>query len=234
MKIVLSPCSSGLLSELIERREKKCVLYCDFYVANIIYEQNLFLPEDFLLYPDSNLMHFALRIIGKKKIRKTISTDLIDELFNVLNINKCRIFLFGDRQSILEKILLEINVNYPYINVVGSNEGYNYNSNEVTAKINKLHPEILLVGLGAGRQEKWIVNNYNNLPELLIISVGGYFQFLSGAKKRAPIGFRNISLEWLYRLITEFRDIWKKYSIIVVKFLYRVITKKIILDYHSN
>ena len=103
---------------------------------------------------------------------------------------------------------------------------------EVIHDIIKCQPDILLVGLGAGRQEKWLVDNYAKLPSVISFSVGGYFQFLSKTKKRAPYLFRKFQLEWFYRVITEFNTIWKKYSIGAIKFLYRVFSKKIEFIYH--
>jgi len=92
----------------------------------------------------------------------------------------------------------------------------------------------LLVGLGAGRQENWLINNYTYLPSIIILSVGGYFQFLSKVKKRAPLYFRRINLEWLYRVITEFNSVWKKYSIFVIKFIYRILTNKINFTFSTD
>ena len=62
------------------------------------------------------------------------------------------------------------------------------------------------------------------------MSVGGWFQYLAGNKKRAPLIFRKIHLEWLHKLFYEFPRVWKRYLIGIPQFYFRVFTKKIIIN----
>ncbi len=117
--------------------------------------------------------------------------------------------------------------------ISGSHNGYDFIDQEVISKINDSGAEILFVGLGAGRQEKWIAENDNKLNCKLIMSCGGWFQYLAGYKKRAPSIMIKLYLEWLYKLLTEFPRVWQRYLIGVPKFFYRIITKKIILSFDS-
>jgi N-acetylglucosaminyldiphosphoundecaprenol N-acetyl-beta-D-mannosaminyltransferase len=91
-------------------------------------------------------------------------------------------------------------------------------------------PDILFVGLGVGRQENWIIENFTKLNVPLIMSVGGWFRYLAGTRKRAPKFLRLLHLEWLYKLLTEFNRVWKRYLIGVPLFFYRVLTKKILIE----
>ncbi len=106
-------------------------------------------------------------------------------------------------------------------------KGYNFNTNEVIKRINDSNTDILFVGLGVTRQEKWIIENYKYINVELIIAVGGWFQYLAENKKRAPKFLRQLHLEWLIKLINEFSVVWKRYLIGVPLFFYRVLTKKI-------
>jgi len=232
--INLKSFSISSFEEAIYKKEKKCILYCDFNVANIIYEQNIEIPPNFTLYPDSSLMHFTLKLFYGTKIDKSISTDIQDQVLNLINKNKLKLYLFGDKEEILAIIKKNLLIIYHNISIVGYHSGYSYNSLEVIDDIKNTNPDILLVGLGAGRQENWLINNYTYLPSIIILSVGGYFQFLSKVKKRAPLYFRRINLEWLYRVITEFNSVWKKYSIFVIKFIYRILTNKINFTFSTD
>jgi N-acetylglucosaminyldiphosphoundecaprenol N-acetyl-beta-D-mannosaminyltransferase len=234
MQIILQKFGLASVENAIREKVRKCVLYCDFNVVNIIYEKNLKVPKDFILYPDSNLIHFVLNCFYRVKVNKIVSTDLLDQLLNFCNKNKLKIYLFGDRDEILVKIKDNLKIKFPNISVVGYMNGYKYDNLKVINDINNTKPDVLLIGLGAGRQEEWAIQNYNQLASLISISVGGYFRFLSGVKKRAPNLFRILNLEWFYRLVTEFNLVWKKYSINMLKFLFRVITKKIYFIYNSN
>ncbi len=113
------------------------------------------------------------------------------------------------------------------IDIAGTVNGYVFNDESVCKKINSSCPDILFVGLGVTRQEKWIGDNYKKLNVPLIISVGGWFQYLGGVKKRPPLILRKLHLEWLYKFCREFRRVWKRYLIILPLFMLRIITGKI-------
>lgn len=66
-------------------------------------------------------------------------------------------------------------------------------------------PDLLLVGFGPIRQEKWILDNLKNLPVKAAMGVGGSFDYTSGNKAAPPKWIRDIGLEWLFRLVTQFR-----------------------------
>lgn len=106
-------------------------------------------------------------------------------------------YLLGSAQEVLDRL------NYP--NIVGKHHGYfrEEETSAILADIKKAKPQILLVALGAGRQEKWIAQYKNELNIPLMIGVGGALDVLAGTKKRAPQIFRKLSLEWFYRLFKE-------------------------------
>ena len=207
------------------------IQYADFNVLNYFYECNLGNNElgEFFLYPDSTAVFFCLKYFLKKNLRKIISTDLQYDLLYKLNRNGARIYLFGDSDSILKKTIENIKAKHSRIRIIGSQNGYNFQTNEVISKINKNRIDILVVGLGAGQQEKWVLENYNKLNVKVILSVGGWFQYLAKNKKRAPKFLRRMNLEWLHKLVVEFPRVWKRYLIGIPKFYYRVITKKIVI-----
>ena len=234
MKLILSQLNIAQIEQAFHEKTNRCVLYCDFNVANIIYDKNLNFPSSFIIYPDSSLMHFTLKWFDKIDTNRIVSTDLQEQVLNMADSNKLNIYLFGDQDEILKRTKKNIKFNYPNISIVGCTNGYNFQNADLITNIKKTKPDILLVGLGAGRQEEWLVQNYNQLNSIIAISVGGYFRFLSGVKKRAPIILRKLKLEWFYRLITEFEIVWKKYSIDAIKFIYRVYSKKIEFIYDSR
>jgi N-acetylglucosaminyldiphosphoundecaprenol N-acetyl-beta-D-mannosaminyltransferase len=112
--------------------------------------------------------------------------------------------------------------------VVGLLDGYRYLSNKkILNIINIKEPDILFVGLGAPRQEKWIIENINHLKSKKIIAVGGWFRILANDRKRGPKFFRKMGLEWLIRLVTEPKYVWRRYLIGIPLFIYRIIILKV-------
>ena len=110
--------------------------------------------------------------------------------------------------------------------VVDYEHGYQ-DEKKVVDKINLVKPDILLVGLGSPKQEKFIYENLKKMPSVkLAIGVGGAFDFISGHVKRAPHILQKIGLEWLWRLALEPKRIKRIYNG-VFKLGFLVIKEKI-------
>jgi N-acetylglucosaminyldiphosphoundecaprenol N-acetyl-beta-D-mannosaminyltransferase len=115
---------------------------------------------------------------------------------------------------------------YQGLKIVGENNGY-FEKNTIEEKniinsINESHADILLVGLGAPFQEKWIHSHRKELSSKILMGVGGLFDFYSGNIPRAPLWIRKMGLEWTYRLYQEPRRMFKRYVIGNPLFIYRV------------
>jgi N-acetylglucosaminyldiphosphoundecaprenol N-acetyl-beta-D-mannosaminyltransferase len=110
------------------------------------------------------------------------------------------------------------------LKIAGTHSGYFAASEEsaLIAKINRSGAAILLVGLGAPRQDMWIADNLWRLSPPVKIGVGGLFDFYSDRISRAPQWMREIGLEWLWRLIMEPRRMWRRYVVGNPLFLFRV------------
>ena len=115
---------------------------------------------------------------------------------------------------------------YVGIDVVGSRDGYFSVEEEkkVIADINANKPDVLLVALGAPKQERFINKYRNKLNCKIAIGVGGCFDVISGNVKRAPDIFIKLKLEWLYRGLTDFRRL--KRLIAIPKFMIAVKKEK--------
>lgn len=99
-------------------------------------------------------------------------------------------------------------------------------SDQLAKKIIAAEPEILVVGFGMGKQEKWIYENVAKFPSVKIaIGVGGAFDYISGKVPRAPLLMRKIGLEWVYRLIREPRRAGRIFNA-TIKFLWLILKNK--------
>lgn len=84
------------------------------------------------------------------------------------------------------------------------------------ALIQQLHldaPDILLVGLGMPRQERWVKDHLELLPACVVVTVGGIMGYLGGDRPTPPRRLGRLGLEWLYRLVTEPRRLWRRYLV---------------------
>lgn len=84
-------------------------------------------------------------------------------------------------------------------------------------------PAIVWVGLGAPKQEQWMATVSPHAPHTLFCGVGAAFDFLSGAKQRAPRWAQSVGLEWAHRLASDPRRLWKRYLVTNTLFVARVV-----------
>lgn len=212
--------------------ENKCAcLYADFNIINLLYEAGSSIKQSgILFYPDSTAVHLAANLIQRRKTGYIVSTDLLYEILNYSVNESLRIFFFGDSNHVLNSLIVKLKSEHNRINISGVHNGYNFSNDFVVDQINNTNTDLLFVGLGSYRQEKWIADNFDRLKCKMIFSCGGWFQLLSGNKNRAPQFLRNIHCEWLYKLITEFPRVWRRYLLGIPHFYYRVITGSIKIE----
>lgn len=124
------------------------------------------------------------------------------------------VYLLGSgSDAVVAKAVENLKKLFPGLKIVGWDKGpeiheniktLKHENNFYTDKINSARPDILFVAFGMGKQEKWIHENLPQLPSVRIaMGVGGAFDYISGAVKRAPLFLRKIGLEWLYRLFKQ-------------------------------
>ena len=175
--------------------------------------RNVLNSADFCLCESRGLWLVARFL--KKPLKEPISgVDLIRNL-------RGKIFLLGGKPGVAKKAGKKLNTK-----IVGAEHGYQ-DLDKVIKKINKAKPNILLVGLGSPKQEKWIYKNLKKMPSVnMAIGVGGAFDFISNRIKRAPKFIQKIGLEWLWRFIRQPWRIKRIYNG-VIKFSWLVLKCKI-------
>lgn len=143
------------------------------------------------------------RIIKRPLPERVAGFDLVQNLFKEIKYTGKTVYFFGAAPKVAEMAASKMEELHKGLKIIGTHDGYFDNDEEIIREINSLKPDILLVGLGAPKQEFWIYNNKNNLDVKLCIGVGGSFDGMAGKVKRAPKLFRKLGLEWFYRLITQ-------------------------------
>jgi N-acetylglucosaminyldiphosphoundecaprenol N-acetyl-beta-D-mannosaminyltransferase len=162
--------------------------------------------------PDSIGIIMALRLSGFWEGELFPGVEICSWLLQ----KKLPTYILGAKQEVLDKIVLS--------QVIGKQNGYFSDKDEqqIIMDIQQKKPKILLVALGAGKQERWIAKYRKILNIPIMIGIGGSIDIISGTKKRAPAIMRNLRLEWLYRLYKEpariYRQINLLYYLIAVVF----------------
>lgn len=170
-----------------------------------------------LVIADGIGLIYASKIKKKALPERVTGVDLSMRILHIANENNYSIFLVGGKPGVASKAAQNIKKEYPNINVVGHHHGYfkgthtGYKGHEeeiqVINEINESKPDIVFVGFGAPKQEKWIDENKEKLKCKVIIGNGGTVDILAGTVKKAPDIFRRLGLEWFYRLMKDPRRI---------------------------
>lgn len=179
-----------------------------------------------LCLPDGISMVVVSKILGTPLKERVAGIDLMLKITENSARDGCKIFLLGSAPGVAEEAAGNLVKKYPGINIIGTHHGYFNHDLEVIKKIKETKPDILFVGLGAKRQEKWCNRHLKELGVPVCMVIGGSLDVISGRKKRAPKWIRKLYVEWLYRLFTE-PDRWKR-QLALPKFLGLTLFKKVI------
>lgn len=158
-----------------------------------------------MVIPDGAGVVLASRILGLDLPEKVAGFDLVKNLLQAAKDRCTSFFLFGGKPGIAEAAAENTEKTYPGVVIKGCHNGYfsEEEENSILDEINLANADVLLVALGAPKQEKWIHEHKNRLNVKICIGVGGTLDVLAGKASLAPEFFRKNGLEWLYRLYKE-------------------------------
>lgn len=141
----------------------------------------------------------------QRPIREPMAgVDLTWTMLRELERVGASVFLLGGTNEEVESARSAIRARLPSLDVVGAHDGHfsvrGGANDEVVERVNAAKPDVLLVGMGFPRQERWIVDDLDRLKVKVAVAEGGSFSFIGGKVSRAPGWMRRAGLEWLYRL----------------------------------
>ncbi len=137
--------------------------------------------------------------------------DLVEQLTRLSHEKGYRLYFLGAAPGVAERAAQNLLVKYPHAQIVGVQHGYFQAADEpaIAAQIAASRPDVLLIGMGMPRQEKWAWAHRDALGVPVMIGVGGSFDVYAGVVKRAPRWMQRTGCEWLWRLIQDPRKIRK-------------------------
>jgi len=156
-----------------------------------------------LVLPDGVGVVKGARILGTPLKEKIPGIDFAANLMAKMAENGQKLFLLGAKPGVAEAAAQELQGRFPGLVICGTNDGYFQDDAPVVEKINAAEPDLLLVCLGAPKQELWMQTNAPQLHVGLMAGLGGSLDVFAGITERAPAGWQKLGLEWLYRLLKE-------------------------------
>lgn len=155
--------------------------------------------------PDGIGIIYGSRFTSNPIKERVAGYDLMLGVFDRMKDMGKTAYFFGGAPGIADRAKFAIEERFPGLKVVGTANGY-FDKNrekEIIAEINELKPDLLLVGIGFPKQEKWIYDNIKDLNIKAAVGVGGSFDGWCGNVPRAPKFFIDHNIEWFYRLIKQ-------------------------------
>jgi len=184
---------------------------------------------------DSKIVALGLKFLGLP-IKEVIpgSSFFTEYYLYHKNNENIRIFLLGAAEGIAEKAMRNINKKTGREIVVGAHSpSFGFEKNEaecldIIKIINQTNANILLVGVGAPKQEKWIAKYKSQFTNIkLFMALGATIDFEAGNIKRAPKIFQKLALEWFFRMCTDPKRLVKRYLLNDMAFFYYLLKQKL-------
>jgi N-acetylglucosaminyldiphosphoundecaprenol N-acetyl-beta-D-mannosaminyltransferase len=170
-----------------------------------------------LAVPDGQPLVWALRALGHAGATRVYGPDLMAKYCERSAATGVRMYLYGGRnEGALVQLTLELRRRYPGLRIVG---GYSppfrplsaAEERRVVEDINRSGADVVWVGIGQPKQERWMAEMRDRLHAPVLVGVGAAFDFHAGLVRQAPSWLQRLGLEWLFRLSQEPRRLWRRY-----------------------
>ncbi len=186
------------------------------------------LLADFHVLNDGTGVNLAARILYGQRFRANLNgTDFTPAFFDAAS-GPLRVYLLGAKPDVVIRAAAYVSGRWPQHIVVGQHHGF-FGVDElesVLAQVKSALPDIVLIAMGNGKQEA-IAQKLKHLGVGSSWAVGALFDFWVGIQPRAPVVFRRLGIEWVFRLYREPGRLWRRYVLGNPMFLLRVFSQKI-------
>jgi len=171
-----------------------------------------------LTVPDGQPLVWAMNALGGDLSQRVYGPELMARYCERAAGSDVKMYLYGGRnQGALVQLALNLRQRFPGVRIVG---GYSPPFRDMTEEedeaivkeINRSHADVVWVGVGAPKQEKWMAAMRDRVHAPVMIGVGAAFDFHAGLVPQAPNWMQAAGLEWLFRLAHEPRRLWRRYA----------------------
>jgi N-acetylglucosaminyldiphosphoundecaprenol N-acetyl-beta-D-mannosaminyltransferase len=169
-----------------------------------------------IINADGQGVVWASRILGQPIVERVTGIDLMDNLVELAYRKKYKIFFFGAKDDVLNKVIGHYSDKYSHSIVAGYRNGYFKKSEEraIAQQIADSGAQILFVAITSPLKENFLYENRDLLKSVnFTMGVGGSFDVVAGYVKRAPLWMQHSGLEWAYRVYQEPKRMFKRYMV---------------------
>ena len=194
--------------------------------------------ESGLTTPDGMPLVWLCRLSGCKNVDRVYGPDLMLALCEHSATKGYSHFFYGGATGVPARLSDVLQRRFPGLQVRGTYSPPFHSLSqeedlEIVRMINDANPDVVWVGLGAPKQELWMAEHRELLRAPVLIGVGAAFDFHAGGKKQAPYWMQRSGLEWLFRLLSEPKRLWKRYIYDNPRFVILILLQALGLRHYS-
>jgi N-acetylglucosaminyldiphosphoundecaprenol N-acetyl-beta-D-mannosaminyltransferase len=180
--------------------------------------------------PDGMPLVHVARWRGHRAIGRVAGTDLVEALADAGRGAALRHYFYGGKPGVAEAMAAALARRFPGLLVAGCASPPFGDVNDVAvaralAAIVAARADVVWVGLSTPKQEHWMHRHHGALSGMTLIGVGAAFDFITGEVRRAPRWMQRATLEWLHRLLSEPRRLWRRYLVLAPRFAWLILTE---------
>ncbi|MBI5401768.1 MAG: WecB/TagA/CpsF family glycosyltransferase [Ignavibacteriae bacterium] len=181
-----------------------------------------------LVLPDGSGLKIAGKIFSKPVKENLNGTDFTPLILEAASRLGSKIYLLGATKNVITECVSRLERQYRGLKIAGYHSGFFSSDDEpeLINEIKNISPDILLVAMGSPKQEMFADKIARQLNNTVCCAVGGFFDFVTEERKRAPLFIRKTGLEWLFRFIQDPKTKWDRILIEIPVFLLSVFTAR--------
>jgi len=214
------PSALNTISHWASRRESRSVCICNVHsvvTASQLAEFRAAIEQADIATPDGAPVAWMLRRLGVARQERISGPDLMRKYCELAASRHEGIFLLGGTDDMLERLQRTLRSEFPGLHIAGTCSPpfrplSAQEDEAIVAQINASGAGVVWVGLGCPKQELWM-HAHRGRVHAVMVGVGAAFPFLAGTVRRAPLWMQQTGLEWLHRLASEPRRLWRRYTV---------------------
>ena len=208
------------IDEMVARREQGYVCVANVHTVMAFSEDPVLrdaILGSSLNLPDGQPLVWAVNALGYDLGSRVYGPELMLRACAHAASSGQRLYLYGGHnQGALVELALNLRRRYPGVRIVGGYSPPHRALHEeeraaVAAEINRSQADVVWVGIGVPKQEKWMAQMRDQIEAPVLVGVGAAFDFHAGRVPQAPNWMQEAGLEWAYRLVREPRRLWRRY-----------------------
>jgi len=185
-----------------------------------------------LVTPDGMPLVWVCHLRGFVDVQRVCGADLVMSLCQHTQQSGLRHYFYGGKPGVAERMAAELKHLFPDLEIAGTKSPPFHAPDQaedarLINEIVKTKPHIVWVGLSTPKQEFWMRDHVGLIPGATLIGVGAAFDFVAGDVKRAPIWMQHRGLEWLHRLMSEPRRLWRRYLVLGPLFILKIANEQL-------